>query len=373
MSVESAIANYQAGKVPFVAVLEALTTLYEDRVALTRAPGPPRAAAREPRGGEPRAAPRASRRRPPPMAWSTASSRHGRLDAGLRGRRCRSDFTVLVVVVAGLALGGGPRPAAAEARPPRPRSPARPLPLPDAPDVTCPTSPATARSAAWTWCKVEPSAAAAPRGGRRPPRESPGAPASRLGAERRQVLGVRSEEIHHARLERAIRTVGRVAVDERRLHHVHTKFEGYVEHLYVDFTGKLREAGRAAAVHLQPRAGGDAAGVPARPTRAQERLARAPVPSVARGGARPAGGGAPAAAAVGHPDRGHRHASSGPARSRARSTCTPTVSGYVVQKNGVPRHAGDARGHPLRHRRPLAALGAGRRLRVRPARGPGRA
>jgi outer membrane protein, heavy metal efflux system len=31
MSVEAAIANYQAGKVPFVAVLEALTTLYGDR------------------------------------------------------------------------------------------------------------------------------------------------------------------------------------------------------------------------------------------------------------------------------------------------------------------------------------------------------
>jgi outer membrane protein TolC len=36
MSVESAVASYQAGKVPFVAVLEALTTLYADRVALKR-------------------------------------------------------------------------------------------------------------------------------------------------------------------------------------------------------------------------------------------------------------------------------------------------------------------------------------------------
>jgi outer membrane protein TolC len=36
MSVESAVASYQAGKVPFVAVLEALTTLYQDKVALKR-------------------------------------------------------------------------------------------------------------------------------------------------------------------------------------------------------------------------------------------------------------------------------------------------------------------------------------------------
>ena len=70
------------------------------------------------------------------------------------------------------------------------------------------------------------------------------------------------------RLDRAIRTVGRVAVDERRLHHVHTKYEGYVEHLYVDFTGKFVRSGRAPALHLQPRARGDAAGVPARLPRA---------------------------------------------------------------------------------------------------------
>jgi Cu(I)/Ag(I) efflux system membrane fusion protein len=35
-----------------------------------------------------------------------------------------------------------------------------------------------------------------------------------------------------------IRTVGKVAVDERRIHHVHTRFEGYVERLYVNYTGR---------------------------------------------------------------------------------------------------------------------------------------
>jgi multidrug efflux pump subunit AcrA (membrane-fusion protein) len=64
-----------------------------------------------------------------------------------------------------------------------------------------------------------------------------------LSAERRQLLGVQSEEIHHGPLARVLRTVGRVAVDERRLHHVHTKYDGYVEHLYVDFTGKYVERG----------------------------------------------------------------------------------------------------------------------------------
>jgi outer membrane protein TolC len=36
MSVEAALANYQTGRVPFVTVLEALTTLYGDRWTLAR-------------------------------------------------------------------------------------------------------------------------------------------------------------------------------------------------------------------------------------------------------------------------------------------------------------------------------------------------
>jgi RND family efflux transporter MFP subunit len=67
----------------------------------------------------------------------------------------------------------------------------------------------------------------------------PGRASLSLSPEKRQLLGIRSEEIHHGPLTRVIRTVGRVAVDERRLHHIHTKYDGYVEHLYVDFTGKF--------------------------------------------------------------------------------------------------------------------------------------
>jgi Cu(I)/Ag(I) efflux system membrane fusion protein len=69
----------------------------------------------------------------------------------------------------------------------------------------------------------------------------PGRASLSLSPEKRQLLGIRSEEIHHGPLTRVMRTVGRVAVDERRLHHVHTKYDGYVEHLYVDFTGKFVE------------------------------------------------------------------------------------------------------------------------------------
>jgi Cu(I)/Ag(I) efflux system membrane fusion protein len=71
--------------------------------------------------------------------------------------------------------------------------------------------------------------------------DGPGRASLSLSPEKRQLLGIRSEEIHHGPLTRVMRTVGRVAVDERRLHHIHTKYDGYVEHLYVDFTGKFVE------------------------------------------------------------------------------------------------------------------------------------
>jgi membrane fusion protein, copper/silver efflux system len=64
-----------------------------------------------------------------------------------------------------------------------------------------------------------------------------------IPSERLQMLGVRSEGVQAGPLKRSIRTVGRVAVDERRIHQIHTKYEGYVERLYVDFTGKFVRKG----------------------------------------------------------------------------------------------------------------------------------
>jgi Cu(I)/Ag(I) efflux system membrane fusion protein len=64
-----------------------------------------------------------------------------------------------------------------------------------------------------------------------------------LTPERRRVLGLRSEAVAAKPLFRTLRTVGRVAVDERRLHHIHVKYDGYVEALFVDFTGKYVRAG----------------------------------------------------------------------------------------------------------------------------------
>jgi Cu(I)/Ag(I) efflux system membrane fusion protein len=64
-----------------------------------------------------------------------------------------------------------------------------------------------------------------------------------LPAEKRRLLGVRSEPVRQAEIDTSFRTVGRVAVDERHVHHVHTKFEAYVERLFVDYTGKAVRRG----------------------------------------------------------------------------------------------------------------------------------
>jgi multidrug efflux pump subunit AcrA (membrane-fusion protein) len=59
-----------------------------------------------------------------------------------------------------------------------------------------------------------------------------------LPPERRQAIGVAVGNAEQRDLVQTIRAVGRVSFDERLLHRVHAKFEGYVEKLYVDYTGK---------------------------------------------------------------------------------------------------------------------------------------
>ncbi len=105
-----------------------------------------------------------------------------------------------------------------------------------------------------------------------------------LSPERRQLLGVRSEAVTRRHLDRTIRTVGRVAMDERRLHHVHTKYEAYVEKLYVNFIGQMvRKGDHLAALYSPELVATQQEYLLA--YRAQQRLAESGIPSVAKGGA----------------------------------------------------------------------------------------
>lgn len=58
-----------------------------------------------------------------------------------------------------------------------------------------------------------------------------------IPTERLQTIGVKYEQVRRRPLEKVIRTVGRVAVDERRLAKVTIKFHGWIEQLFVSATG----------------------------------------------------------------------------------------------------------------------------------------
>jgi Cu(I)/Ag(I) efflux system membrane fusion protein len=74
-----------------------------------------------------------------------------------------------------------------------------------------------------------------------PPESGEGSAAANavmLAPGRIQEIGIRSEPLIERELIRRIRAVGVVRPDERRLAHVHLKFSGFIEHLYVDFVGR---------------------------------------------------------------------------------------------------------------------------------------
>jgi len=53
-----------------------------------------------------------------------------------------------------------------------------------------------------------------------------------------QNIGVKTQVIKTMALSREIRTVGRLTYDERLVNHIHTKYGGWIDKLYVDFTGQ---------------------------------------------------------------------------------------------------------------------------------------
>jgi Cu(I)/Ag(I) efflux system membrane fusion protein len=63
--------------------------------------------------------------------------------------------------------------------------------------------------------------------------------------ERQQLIGVQTGMTEMRSLGRSVRTIGRVAVDETRLYRITTKFDGYIEKLYVNVTGQQIRKGQA--------------------------------------------------------------------------------------------------------------------------------
>jgi RND family efflux transporter MFP subunit len=65
-----------------------------------------------------------------------------------------------------------------------------------------------------------------------------------ISPEKQQLIGVKYEQVQMGGGSRTIRAVGKVAIDETRIGHVHTKVEGWIDQVFVDFTGKLVQKGQ---------------------------------------------------------------------------------------------------------------------------------
>ncbi len=65
----------------------------------------------------------------------------------------------------------------------------------------------------------------------------------KVSPEFRQLIGVKTGVVERRPLEKIIRTVGEIDYDERRLAHIHAKVSGWIENLYVDYTGRLVQGG----------------------------------------------------------------------------------------------------------------------------------
>ncbi|MBI5203299.1 MAG: efflux RND transporter periplasmic adaptor subunit [Nitrospirae bacterium] len=77
-------------------------------------------------------------------------------------------------------------------------------------------------------------------------------PTVEISLEKQQLIGVKISEVSVKPLQKIIRTVGRIEYDERRLGTVNTKIEGWIEKLYVDYTGRYVKKGEPLAEIYSP-------------------------------------------------------------------------------------------------------------------------
>lgn len=85
--------------------------------------------------------------------------------------------------------------------------------------------------------KLEPVAPVTTADGRDHEMEA-AAPAVFISPERQQLIGVQTAVAERRPLSREIRATGKVAFDETKVTHIHTKVSGFLEEVFVDFIGK---------------------------------------------------------------------------------------------------------------------------------------
>ncbi len=78
------------------------------------------------------------------------------------------------------------------------------------------------------------------------------APTVEISPEKQQLIGVKIATVSDRPLKKVIRTVGRIEYDEQRLRTVNTKVEGWIEKLYIDYTGRYVQKGEPMAELYSP-------------------------------------------------------------------------------------------------------------------------
>ena len=70
--------------------------------------------------------------------------------------------------------------------------------------------------------------------------------------EKQQLIGVKYGQAEMIGGAQTIRAVGKVAFDETRIQHIHTKVEGWIDQVFVDYTGQLVTKGQALMTVYSP-------------------------------------------------------------------------------------------------------------------------
>ena len=68
--------------------------------------------------------------------------------------------------------------------------------------------------------------------------------AFQISSEKQQLIGVTYSEVSYGQMSKTVRAVARLAYDETKTVRIHPKVEGWIEVVYVDFTGKQVQKGQ---------------------------------------------------------------------------------------------------------------------------------
>lgn len=77
-------------------------------------------------------------------------------------------------------------------------------------------------------------------------------PTVEIPVEKQQLMGVKTMVVEPKQVQKSVRTVGRVEYDEKRVVTVNVKFEGWIEKLYIDYTGRYVKKGEPVAEIYSP-------------------------------------------------------------------------------------------------------------------------